>query len=202
MKKLITTVCAIAISFSINAQDYTPKSGDWSIGTDATSMLNYVGNLFNSNATAPTVDFAGGAAISGKMFTDDMTAWRAKANLGLTSTDDGMGHEESGFNLTVGLGKEFRRGGERLQGYYGYMAHISIDSETHKEEGMDDEEHSGMGFGASGFIGVEYFVMPKIGLSAEYSHGLSYESHDEAGTETTDLSIGGSTTSLGLNFYF
>lgn len=199
MKKLITSVFALALTFSVaNAQDYTPKSGDWSIGTDASSVLNYAGNLISGTSEAPGVDFTNGGSITGKMYTDDNTAWRATANLGLTSADDGAGTELSGYDLTVGLGKEFRRGANRLQGYYGYAAGISLSSETLSVEGMDDVEDSGMGFSAGGFIGVEYFVMPKMGLSAEYGHGIAYETMNDA----SFFGIGGGTTSINLNFYF
>jgi hypothetical protein len=86
MKKLITTVCALALTFSVaNAQDNTPKSGDWSVGTSADPILNYVGNLISGTAEAPGVNFTDGMSISGKLFTDDMTAWRASADLYFTS---------------------------------------------------------------------------------------------------------------------
>jgi hypothetical protein len=199
MKKLITSVCALALTFSVaNAQDHTPKSGDWSLGTDAGSVLTYVGNLISGTADAPGVDFAAGGSITGKLFTDDMTAWRATANLGLTSYDDGAGTEMSGYDVTLGLGKEFRKGTSNLQGYYGYAAGISLNSSTVSVEEMDDVEDSGMGFAAGGFVGVEYFVRPKMGLSAEYAHGLVYETMNEE----SFFGIGGGTTSINLNFYF
>ena len=31
MKKLITIACAFAVTLSVNAQDNTPKAGDWSL---------------------------------------------------------------------------------------------------------------------------------------------------------------------------
>ena len=86
MKKLITSVFALALTFSVaNAQDNTPKSGDWSVGTNAAPVLNYVGNLISGTAEAPSVNFTDGMSLSGKLFTDDMTAWRASADLYFTS---------------------------------------------------------------------------------------------------------------------
>ncbi len=202
MKKLITLICTFAlITINTNAQDYTPKDGDWSIGTDAASLLNYAGNLFNSNATAPSVDFSSNNMISGKLFTDDMTAWRAMLNIGVHSSDDD-GDEMTSFDLSLGLGKEFRKGTNRLQGFYGYAAHLSVGSSTTTMADSDDVETSTMGFGANGFVGVEYFFAPKMGLSAEYSHGLMYSSEDDGSDDHSEFDISGGTTSINLNFYF
>ena len=181
MKKLITIVCAFAVTLSINAQDNTPKSGDWSVGTDAGPILNYVGNLISGTASAPAVNFTDGMSLSGKMFTDDMTAWRAGADLYFTS--DSMA--STSFRLGLCAGKEFRKGTSNLQGYYGYMANVSMDN-------TDDETN--MSFGANGFVGVEYFVRPKMGIGAEYHYGLGYAD--------SNVTLGGSMGALMLNLYF
>lgn len=189
MKKLITSVFALALTFSVaNAQDNTPKSGDWSLGTDAAPVLNYVGNLISGTAESPSVDFTDGMSLSGKLFTDDMTAWRASADLYLMSDST----EAGSFRLGVGLGKEFRKGTSNLQGYYGYQAELAISSDTD----LAGEKTSNMSFGASGFIGVEYFVRPKMGIGAEYSYGLSYDNSD------SNFTIGGNMGSVMLNLYF
>lgn len=200
MKKLITSLCAFALTFSVaNAQDYTPKSGDWSIGTDAGSVLTYVGNLFNGTAEGPEVAFSNGMYVSGKMFTDDHTAWRANANLGMTSWSDTTDASTSTFDLVLGLGREFRRGDARLQGYYGYEANIMLSSNSEDDAaGETIVDESSFGFGAAGFIGVEYFFKPKMSLGAEYSHGLSYTSDDVNST----FGIAGGTTAIRMNFYF
>lgn len=189
MKKLITTVCALALTFTVaNAQDNTPKSGDWSVGTNAAPVLEYVGNLISGVATSPTVSFGDDqghetnhTSISGKYFTDDMTAWRGGLNLFFTS--DSMAH--SSFMLGVTAGKEFRKGTSNLQGYYGYQANINM---------MNHDDETEMSFGANGFIGVEYFVRPKMGIGAEYHHGLNYAD--------SNISLGGSMGALMLNLYF
>ncbi len=201
MKKLITSLCAFALTFSVaNAQDYTPKAGDWSISTDASSVLTYVGNLFNSNAVAPTTDFTNDYAVVGKMFTDDNTAWRGQLNIGLMSSDpDTTDAASSSFDLVLGLGKEFRRGGERLQGYYGYQAMMMLSSASEDDTNGDEIYSESMfGFGANGFIGVEYFVKPKMSLGAEYTHGLSFMSGDDA----SEFDISGASTAIRMNFYF
>lgn len=187
MKKLITSVFAIAFTFSVaNAQDNTPKSGDWSLGTNAAPVLDYVGNLISGTAASPTVDFTDGMSLSGKLFTDDMTAWRASADLYFTSDSNST----EPFRLGLSAGKEFRKGTSNLQGYYGYQAGLSMIS----SEDDAGETSTDMTFGASGFIGVEYFVRPKMGIAAEYSYGLDYAD--------SNFSIGGTMGALMLNLYF
>lgn len=206
MKKLITSLCAFALTFSVaNAQDYTPKAGDWSISTDASSVLTYVGNLFNGTADAPTTDFTNEVtedkyAVVGKMFIDDNTAWRGQLNIGMTSSNpDTTDAASSSFDLVLGLGKEFRRGGDRLQGYYGYQAMMMLNSASEDDANGDEISSESMfGFGAHGFIGVEYFVKPKMSLGAEYTHGLSFMSGDDA----SEFDISGASTAIRMNFYF
>ena len=187
MKKLITIACAFAVTLSVNAQDNTPKAGDWSVGTHAGPVLEYVGNLISGVATSPAVAFGENAEhadhmnISGKYFTDDMTAWRGSLDLYFTSNDDA----ESAYSFGVTAGKEFRKGTANLQGYYGYMANMNM----HDHDGETEVE-----FGANGFVGVEYFVRPKMGIGAEYHHGLNYGD--------SNVSLGGSMGSLMLNLYF
>ena len=119
--------------------------------------------------------------ISGKYFTDDMTAWRGSLNLYFTS--DSLA--DSSFMLGVTAGKEHRKGTANLQGYYGYQANINM---------MNHDDETEMSFGAHGFVGVEYFVRPKMGIGAEYRHGLNYAD--------SNVSLGGSMGSLMLNLYF
>ncbi|MDG2164810.1 MAG: hypothetical protein P8K69_03605 [Flavobacteriales bacterium] len=181
MKKLITIACAFAVTLSVNAQDNTPKSGDWSVGTNAAPVLEYVGNLIMGDATSPDVAFGSGTSISGKYFTDDMTAWRGSADLYFTS--DSMVDES--FRLGLSFGKEMRKGTANLQGYWGYQANVNMDN-------AGDETN--MAFGAGAFLGVEYFVRPKMGIGAEYGYGLSYGD--------SNVELGGGMGALMLNLYF
>jgi len=109
-----------------------------------------------------------------------------------------------GFNLVLSVGKEFRRGNTRVQGYYGYEGMISFGSgRTTIEYGNNlsdmptvnpyveplqdprygnnssvyvTETRTGLNFGlgARAFFGVEYFIAPKISLNAEYGIGAMY----------------------------
>ena len=104
---------------------------------------------------------------------------------------------ESSFAL--GLGKEFRRGSTRLQGVYGAEALFKLSSTTTKYEygnsiqspaynlfdsrPIDVKSGSTLEFGVRAFIGAEYFIAPKISISAEYGWGLHLTS--KAGGSTT-----------------
>ena len=187
MKKLITSVCALALMVgTANAQDNTPKSGDWSVGTSAAPILNYVGNLISGVAESPGIDFTNGMSISGKLFTDDMTAWRAGADLYFTSDSNST----NPFRLGLNVGKEFRKGTSNLQGYYGYQGGLSISS----TDDLAGETATDFAGGVNGFVGVEYFVRAKMGIGAEYSYGLNYDGDN--------ISLGGAMGSLMLNLYF
>ena len=235
MKKLFTIMCALALSMSISAQSWTdrwtddsylPSEGEWSIGFDATSTLNYFGNLFNSGATAPTADFVDGdyegeggneidrfdQTIYGKLMTSDTEAWRVRVGLHMyketdnTDVPDGNSSDASAMvtnkntigetDIKLWLGKEYRRGSTRLQGVYGAEVGLMMASTTEKNDygnsaeyggtGMIEEKRDGgFGFGLRGFLGVEYFLMPKISIGAEYGWGLAFIS--KSGGSTTIL---------------
>jgi hypothetical protein len=97
MKKIfiILTFAILATTMSLaqdltskKGENYLPESDEWSIGFDATSLLNYFGNFLNSNATVPTVSSPysnNSAAFYGKKLIDDNTAWRARMELGINS---------------------------------------------------------------------------------------------------------------------
>jgi hypothetical protein len=215
---LITTLTSAQDLTSKKGEDYLPQSGDWSIGFDATSTLNYVGNLFNSSAIAPTTDYLIANTIYGKIMSDDNAAWRVNLGLNLlktidntmvqdldTSASSGDMVEDKYTNgttqINLSFGKEWRKGSTRLQGVYGAEALFGISSVTEKWEygnsakdrfASNDpiESKSGLsfGFGLRGFIGVEYFILPKISISGEY--GLSFGFNTQGGgsntTETYD----------------
>ena len=271
MKKLFTILCAGLLISSLSAQDltskkgenYLPESDEWSIGFDATSLLNYFGNFLNSNATAPTVSSpysSNSATFYGKKMIDDNTAWRARMEVGFGSNSvsevqsaryndyyytqtnevavydtmwgywnvitpnsvevdvieqsekDVIKTTNSNFGLALWLGKEWRRGSTRLQGVYGAEVGLGYSSsKTTIDYGIDaalmyrdldnplmartTEIKNGSAFmlGARAFLGVEYFILPKISLGAEYGWGLALTSVGESSetVETTTEHEGG-----------
>lgn len=114
-------------------------------------------------------------------------------------------------NISFGAGIEKRKGWNRLQGYYGgelLFSYFSNNSETDYEvplgEGFTNaglprviEQKMGnkLGFTIRGFIGVEYFVAPKISIGGELGWGLGYSfaGYGETVTERWGLQTNTST---------
>ena len=200
MKKIILTAAAVfAFSFA-NAQDlkskkgepYLPEAGDWAISFNATGIFNYVGNAFNGslgNLGGPTVANATANSFVGKKFIDAKSAYRVVANLGFGSNNNAGGvvsgyafgaYKASTFNLTAGVGKEWRRGSTRLQGFYGADALVGFSSTKWTENGAPKQTYdvgTSLNLGVTGFIGAEYFLFPKISIGAQYNYGLQIASN-------------------------
>ena len=95
------------------------------------------------------------------------------------------------FGVSAGI--EHRKGKYRLQGYYGYEAGLVLNSNTRISRTYGNpvsssnwvtqipEENGGFifGLGARGFLGAEYFLLPKISLGGEFGWGFSYLSTGE-----------------------
>jgi hypothetical protein len=234
MKKIIVTLVGIFAFGSINAQDikskkgelYLPEKGDWAIGFNADGIFEYVGNAFNAENfnNAPSVNFIRNNTFVGKMFIANNQAYRVVANLGIvggtttTPVIAGAGSpsvtttttkvSNPGFDLTIGLGKEWRRGKTRLQGFYGADAVLNINSSKNRTEvsavtettapgppiavtttTLNTETVSknglGLGIGVVGFIGGEYFIFPKMSIGAQYSWGLNVGIQGKSNVETS-----------------
>jgi hypothetical protein len=233
MKKIILTAAAVfAFSFA-NAQDltskkgepYLPEAGDWAIGFNADNLFDYVGNAF-SGKTNNTIGSVGNngwnGTFVGKKFTSATKADRYLVdfgvNTGSTTTPTGPTTEikssTSGFNLAVGLGKEWRKGKTRLQGFYGADLVLGLSSNGTKTEFTDSATPasnittkftSGLGFnvGARGFLGAEYFIFPKIAIGAQYTYNVSINVAGASKTTTTTPvtsteTKGGSSFGLGI----
>ena len=211
MKKIILTAAAVfALSFA-NAQDlksskgenYLPEAGDWAIGFNADGLFHYVGNAFNQagNNAAPSVDFQQAGTFVGKKFTSATEAYRVVANFKVNSgsVTDPAGNKatNSGFALTAGLGKEWRKGKTRLQGFYGVDALVGISSSSSKSaSGVETKDGMGFSIGANGFIGAEYFLFPKISIGAQYGYGLKISS--QAASEVAGVKTGNATSGFNL----
>ena len=128
--------------------------------------------------------------------------------------------------IALGAGKEWRRGKTRLQGFYGADAMILISTAKTKYEygnaasainfpsasntfnfgsnlDVANEERTtetkagfGFGIGVRGFIGAEYFILPKIAIGAEYGWGIAFNVQGK-GKESVE-SIGGTTPAPGI----
>jgi len=229
MKKIILTVATIFAIGAVNAQDlkskkgenYLPETGDWAISFNADGIFEYVGNSLNGNTNnnAPTVDFIRNNAFVGKKFISEKSAYRVVANLGFGSSTDTQPNfvsgttvetKASGFDLAAGLGKEWRKGNTRLQGFYGADALITVNSTTNEVTENDTTTGTfvqssefksglGLGLGVQGFLGAEYFIFPKFAIGAQYSWGVQFEIDGEGEQTVTNSSTGNPTTTVTTN---
>jgi hypothetical protein len=236
MKKTLAIIAMVVGAGTMNAQltskkgeNYLPQSGDWSIGIDGTSALGYFGNMLNNSAdNGMTFDYSNDAnMITGKLFINDNTAYRVGLRIGMGSSTSNVasidsigGFDEvkaSGTNIGLAGGIEKRRGTTRLQGYYGAMAMLTYESSklstsyVKPNPVVSSEISSGgtLGFGVRGFIGVEYFVLPKISIAGEFGWGLMFSNASAGsstvkvenldGTETTTTTDGESGSAFGID---
>jgi hypothetical protein len=256
MKKTIILISLTLISNTFLAQDLTskkgetilPEQGDWSVGIDASPLLNYAGNFFgktNSNAS-PSFNFiTKDQTLTGKYFKDAQTAYRVGLRIGLNSqttrkmvvdraavptstnypaavvmTENSWKRSNNALGLSAGIEK--RKGKTRLQGIYGAEAGFYISASKDKFsygnaliptgttpvfvdsiadamtsstlgnannintkppiQGVDangariKERKNGitLSIGARAFVGVEYFILPKISLGGEFGWGIGF----------------------------
>ena len=215
----------------------TPESGDYALGMNAAPLLNYVGNMFNGSTfnSVGTAFVDNTNSIYGKLFLDGNMALRGSVNLTTFSAtnrtlidtntfDADPDYFEnktvnSGFGITLSAGVEYRKGHNRLQGYYGAEALLQFGNSAasvKNEYGLDLDSanladgyvsnnrvltsKSGMvfGIGVRPFVGVEYFVLPKLSIGGEFGLGMMLQSigEGEVVTENRGTLSGGSTVTV------
>jgi hypothetical protein len=241
MKKSIFAVALIlgatSTTFAQDDKQYTPVSGDWAIGIDATPFLSYFGNLIGGNDgnAAPTWNFlTTNQTITGKYFAADDMAYRGSLRLGFGSSNGSamLGQDGAAVpvypalpvmvedtwkmgSMNIGLsgGLEWRKGAGRLVGFYGGELGLNFSSssetytygnamtitgagttdfgsnlttDTYGNGARITSMSSGMttSIGLRGFIGAEYFIIPKLSIGGEFGWGLAFSS---TGASTTDL---------------
>ena len=89
-----TIVFLLLISSTIFSQEIInkngfpilPQKGDWSIGTDAGSMISYVGNIFSGDYNPVDISFHQGTFIYVKRMIEDNVANRYKMGAFFNST--------------------------------------------------------------------------------------------------------------------
>ena len=186
MKKILVFIFLIS-SFSFsqnllskNGQNILPVEGDLSVGTDASSMIHFIGNIFSGGNNTIDVSFDDGTYVYVKKMLTDKSAVRYKLGANFNAdTED--------FSFGLGYGKEYRKGSTRLQGFYGFQGFV----------GMTYNDDFTTSMKPALFIGCEYFLIPKIAIGAEYSYGPTLSISDEI-----DFLLDGHTGSLRMNFYF
>jgi hypothetical protein len=116
-----------------------PEKGDWAIGLDAVPVFNYIGRMLSdSGAGSPAAGFTAGfpMSISGKYFSDHRHAYRARLRVGIVNQTEKNSvvdianssldtvylqdtRKHNATNIYLSLGKEYRKGWQRIQGFYG-----------------------------------------------------------------------------------
>lgn len=235
MKKHYILLFLLGCFYTINAQEiiskkgenYLPETGDWAIGFGTNEVFKYLGNSFNgnvNNAAPKLTDYQGGSFVGKKLISSDK-AIRAIANFQYASFKAELSRqnneftrlEENTFAIEIGLGKEWRRGKTRLQGFYGADVFVGADSQnslTTQNDIIIQQQKSTVQykFGAKGFLGAEYFIFPKIALGAQYNYGVNIkfggkinliEDNESATYSTSGLNVGGvGIGTIDLTLYF
>ncbi|MFT5859130.1 MAG: hypothetical protein ACI865_001227 [Flavobacteriaceae bacterium] len=109
-------------------------------------------------------------------------------------------------------GMEWRKGSTRLQGFYGAELGVGFGggaketytfgnnydfttnpTQNHAVDGTTDvqstEQKGGIMFGLRGFIGAEYFVLPKLAIGGEFGWGLGLMTTGEGTSTVSQLNV-------------
>lgn len=146
---LMLSVLPLGALMAQDTKNYLPKAGDYAIGIDMQPVYSFFGNMANGTAAVANglntfggeeaLNYTNNVTIMGKYMLDNTTALRV--NFGIRkdvnhdfqySRDDYQyfinplseakvedGAKFNGAYYSIAVGMEFRRGKERIQGYYG-----------------------------------------------------------------------------------
>lgn len=214
-----------------------PEAGDYSIGFNAVPVVDFFLNvsdiLDNTGQTAQHPGYVGGfnQVLVGKYFLEDNKAIRGRLAINTNKVTNNTYFDSPAdvfngvaepaemvdknvvgtTNIILGGGLEFRRGHNRLQGFYGGEVLLGFACNSVKNTwgvemnqeaitrgytngdgslvgaGRVLDQKSGMSilFGLRGFAGVEYFFAPKISIGAEFGWGLGLVTNPR-GKQTTE----------------
>jgi len=182
-----------------NGENILPEEGDWSIGTSAHPLANFVSNIFSSSdAVVNMPSFGDDLYFYMKKFTSNERAVRYTVGANFDMRDET-------WNMGLGYGVENRKGKTRLQGMWGYTGFIGIGDTFESGDWLSIptsiyEDTYNMNISTSLFIGCEYFIMAKIAVGAEYHYGCNLTIDNNE----TNFSIGSNAnnTIMKINFYF
>jgi hypothetical protein len=173
----------------------------------------------------------GFSTVTDKAYTPQLDKTTGAADADGAQVVDELKTSSSNIMLTGGL--EWRKGSTRLQGFYGAELGIGfgggsnqdftygngdlsvgVPTMTHAVDGNlthnnNINQKGGVMFGLRGFIGAEYFVLPKLAVGGEFGWGLGLQTTGKATSSasshatganvetTTETSPGGSSFVLG-----
>jgi len=166
--------------------------------------------------------------IQGKYFKTAQMAYRVGVRIGVgnnttnnipanfsDSVTTAQKTKVSNTNIALTAGMEWRKGKTRLQGFYGAEAGIvygggssttntyAVDlTNTNVAMGTNRVSSSKtgntFGIGARGFIGAEYFILPKLSIGGEFGWSIMFSSTAK-GSSTIDTKGASSVTSTTTN---
>ena len=205
---------------SKNGHEVLPKKGDWALGINASSLLQYVGNsangeTFNASPRFNVTDKSlPTATIYGKYFIADDLAYRGGIDIfavadrdrfrvdddSSTNPDDAvfdiLDINRLGFTLSAGVEK--RKGKSRVQGVYGaeVFVHYTTNNTYEIEYGnaitQSNQFPTSTGFGNP--TGVPTPALGSRLIGADFGNTLSWGARAFAGVEyfiAPKMSLGG-----------
>lgn len=186
----------------------TGSGGSW-------SFLNGNNVITGKYFTTDNKAFRGGINIGYSSSTSNAYTLKTGTTTGELVTDT---RKTSGSDIMLTGGMEWRKGSTRLQGFYGaelgigfgggtkvkytygnpYDVPGGVSTQTHAVDGSTDivsvNNKGGLLFGLRGFIGAEYFVLPKLAIGGEFGWGLGLVTTGEGTITSTQLNSGGTAT--------
>ena len=206
MKNILFVIMLVGMSIPILSQEsedlltnkngviILPEQGDIAIGIDAVPFLN----MLNNKGGSPGFNFVNNIpALTVKYFLSDRSALKINLRINFSLTKDGTQNftsfmQETNHNYGLTFGYERRLGKTRVQGFYGVEGGASFG----KDKITDNDtivlkEILSFGFGLDGFIGVEYYIAPKLSIGGQFSWGPDYlfERDLENHTQSSSLII-------------
>lgn len=156
-------------------------------------------------------------SVTQRAYTTELDASGAPVTPAAVVIDE---RKTTGSMIMLTGGMEWRKGTTRLQGFYGgelglgFGGGSKVDytyanayswngtagtaSQTHAVDGSTDVNNvtnkGGIMFGLRGFIGAEYFVLPKLAVGGEFGWGLGLQTSGEGTVTTTQLNTAGTGT--------
>lgn len=128
-----------------------PQKGDFAFGIDAYPFINLAGNLIKINSSSSfnnNPNFRAPGYLFFKYFTKDNQAIRSRINFSFTKNNENFNTIKDGANdpnitvddkrsiaysnISLSLGKEFRKGSTRFQTFYGYEFSVGFSNYSRK----------------------------------------------------------------------
>jgi hypothetical protein len=168
-----------------------PQAGEYAIGLPVNPLIEFIGNSFNgSTHNNFALGLLDGNAFYGKYFLAPDRALRVKADIYyvIVSYPSEFINETRMNSTHLTGGYEYRRGENRFQLVYGPEIILGLNSRTDKIAPPFTDEYTRKtktnSLGVRGFLGGEYFFMPKLSLAAEM--GLTFNTTIGGRVETPD----------------